>query len=152
MKGRGIRILICFSVILIALGPCNNLLQAAQQDTTASALCQPFGDPMTCVLQIMRGAPYDSVKQYIDPDAYVITGRTCQQLVAVLQKEDRASILGCDSTRTGWLKYTSDTAGDAMCFTIESIGISDGQKHFHSVVLYKKSHVGWQICLWHAGD
>jgi hypothetical protein len=152
MKELGIRIFISFTVILIALGPRSNLLQAAQQDTTAIVLCQPFGDPMTCVLQIMRGAPYDSVKQYIDPDAYVITGRTCQPLTAVLQQKDRASILGCDSTRTGWLKYTSDTAGDAMCFTIESIGISDGQKHYHSVGLYKKPHAGWQICLWHVGE
>jgi len=152
MNEREIRIFICFTAILIPLGPCNSLLQAAKQDTTASALCQPFGDPMTCVLQIMRGAPYDSVKQYIDPDAYVITGRTCQLLTAVLQQKDRASILGCDSTRTGCVKYTSDTAGDAMCFTIESIGISDGQKHFHSVVLYKKPTAGWQICLWHVGD
>jgi hypothetical protein len=73
------------------------------------------------------------------------------QLIAVLERKDRASILGCDSIRTGWLKYTSDTAGDAMWFTIQSIGITDGENHYHSVVLFRKPTVGWQISLWHVG-
>jgi hypothetical protein len=121
------------------------------QDSTASTRCQPFGDPLSSVLEIMRGAPYDSIKQYIAPDSYVITGRTRQPLVTVLQRKDRAAILDCDSTRTGWVQYTSNISEDALCFTIEAIGVTDGETHYHSLVLYKKPTVGWQISLWHVG-
>jgi hypothetical protein len=121
------------------------------QDSAAITRCQPFGDPLSSVLEIMRGVPYSSIKQYIAPDSYVIIGRTRQPLVTVLQRKDRAAILDCDSTRTGWVQYTSNISEDALCFTIEAIGVTDGETHYHSLVLYKKPTVGWQISLWHVG-
>ena len=123
------------------------------QDSTTSSRCLPFGDPMTSVVQICRGAAFDSVRQHFSPEAYVISGNTRVSLVSALRDKQRPEILNEDSTRrVVWMDIMGNDAGDAQYVIMKTAGAHDGNPHYHSLVLYKKPGVGWQIYLWHVGS
>ncbi len=123
------------------------------QDSTGSARCPAFGDPFTSVREIMRGAPYDSVKQHFSPEAFVISGRRQESITSTLNGKDRSAILNEDSTRRIiWMDVKGNDAGDALYVVLKTVGAHEDQPHLHSLVLYKKPTGGWQICLWHVGS
>jgi hypothetical protein len=123
------------------------------QDTAAGARCLPYGGPMTCVAQILRGAPFDSVKQFFSPEACVIRGNTRGSLENALRDKKRSAILNEDSTRrVMWIDVTGNDADDAQYVVMKTVGAHEEDPHLHSLVLYKKPAVGWQIYLWHVGS
>ena len=122
------------------------------QDSATGAYCRPEGSPLSYVVEIIRGAPFDSVKDHVSANAFVIKGRTREQLLDVLKGEDRASVLNEDSTRLISFDVNFNDARDALYVILKTSDVLNVNPHYHSVVLYKKPMVGWQIYLWHVGS
>jgi hypothetical protein len=122
------------------------------QDSSTGAFCRPESSPLSYVVEIIRGAPFDSVKDHVSVDAFLIKGRTREQLLDVLKGKDRASILNEDSTRLTSFDVNFNDEKDALYVILRTSDVLNANPRYHSVVLYKKPMVGWQIYLWHAGS
>jgi hypothetical protein len=133
-------------MVLVCLGFCY------AQDSTTGAFCRPESSPLSYVVEIIRGAPFDSIKEHVSADAFVIKGRTREPFLDVLKGKHRASVLNEDSTRLTSLDVNFNDARDALYIILRTSDLLNANPHYHSVVLYKKPMVGWQIYLWHVGS
>jgi hypothetical protein len=122
------------------------------QDSTSHSACSPVPSPAEYLVLIARGAPYDSVRQYVWPEASLVKGRKRWLLADVLKGEERGRILNEDSTRIGSMDINYNDARDALSIIFKTTDRWGADPHYHSVMLFKMPSSGWQICSWHVGE
>ncbi len=133
-------------MVILSVGLC------LAQDSTSGAFCRPESSPLSYVVEILRGAPYDSIKEHVSADAFVIKGRKRESLLEVLKGKNRVGVLNEDSSRLTSSDVNFNDARDALYVILRTSDVLNADPHFHSLVLYKKPTVGWQIYLWHVGS
>ena len=115
--------------------------------------CNPKGDAVARLGEIMKGARYEDIKQFIDSGAYVVNGRRRELLTTVLKGSNRSVFLNEDSSRKIlWMDVKSNLTQDALHIVIKTVDHHNGDEHLHSFVLYSKPLLGWQIYHWHVGN
>ncbi len=122
------------------------------QDSTARNSCSPSKEALDHLAAIMWEMSFDSIKQYGAPEAYIVSGKRYEHLASVLRGNERAAVIHENSTRKPvWMHIEGNDADDALYVVLKTSGAQPEDVRYHSLVLYKKPAVGWQIYLWHVG-
>ena len=102
--------------------------------------------------KMMAGKPFDEFKQYIAPEAYVISGKNMTSLWDALKGDNRKAILQEDSTREGvQVTARSNKNEDAIYVELKTVNAQKQDPRYHSLVLYREGEGIWKIYLWHVG-
>lgn len=102
--------------------------------------------------KMMQGGEFEQFKQFVSPEANVVSGQTMMRLRDILKGKDREAVLHEDSSRQMvQIAARSNKSEDAIYVVLKTVNAHKAEPHFHSLVLYKESETGWQIFLWHVG-
>jgi len=104
------------------------------------------------VQKVLQGGDPDSIKKFISPEAYIISGKNMTHLLDALKAKNREAILGEDSTRQGVeIIARSNDNEDAIYIVLKTVNAKKEDARYHLLVLYREPKLGWQIHIWHAG-
>ncbi len=101
---------------------------------------------------MMQGVEFVRVKQYVSPEANLVSGQNVMRLQDILIGKDREAVLHENSSRQGvQVIARSNKNEDAIYVVLKTVNAQKTEPHYHSLVLYKEPGTGWQIFLWHVG-
>jgi hypothetical protein len=102
--------------------------------------------------KMMQGGEFAEFKQYVSPEANVVSGQTVAHLQDILKGKDRESVLHENASRQ-MVQVTarSNKNEDAIYVVLKTLNAQKSEPRYHSLVLYKEPGTGWQIFLWHVG-
>jgi hypothetical protein len=117
------------------------------QDTTKNGDLYKIIDH---IQKMMQGGEFEQFKQYVSPEAIVVSGKNMTHLRDILKGKDREAVLHEDSSRQGvQITARSNKNEDAIYVVLKTVNAQKEEPHYHSLVLYKEPDTGWQVFLWH---
>jgi hypothetical protein len=102
--------------------------------------------------KMMQGGEFEQFKQYVSPEANVVSGQSMTRLQDILKGKNREAVLHEDSSRQMvQIVARSNKNEDAIYVVLKTVNAQKAEPHYHSLVLYKEPETGWQVFLWHVG-
>lgn len=99
---------------------------------------------------ILKGEISDSVLEFVDPEAYVVVGRTQSHLHSLLKtKTERALLVEGPATKILSQRTIGDDSNSAAYTVLRTKSSAGKGERYHTVVMMKDKFNHWKIMAWH---